>query len=357
MPRITTIHTPAEIKNYAINGAFDFWQEKVGNTTTVSAQTTHSGYMADMFAVNASGATSKSFTYVRSTDVPTFQQAGFAATYSGLFTNTTGISLVAADLIQPFQYIMEGYDYAKLHGKAITVGFWFKASIAGTYSIAFRNAAVNRSYVTTFTASANTWEFKSVSLTLDNQGTWAFDNSQGLYITIAGNTGSTYQTSTLNAWQTGNFVSTNTATTWANTSGATIRMALFSITEGSFGFGATGFQRAGKTLQQELAMCQRYYEKSYQLSDAPAASTNVGTHGIRGITGAPWLISKFSVEKRVAPSITYYDWVGNINKVRFNGTDNSALNGSLSIGSSGFSLISSTSVSEAFYQWVADSRL
>ena len=312
MPRIQNIHQPSEIKNFAINGALDFWQEKVGTTTTVNTATTQFAWSSDMFKYYSQGATNKNYSLVRSTDVPTSAQSGFASTYSCLFTMITGIASPASnDIVYPLLYIMEGLDYAKIHGKPVTIGFWLKGSIAGTYSVALQNSANTRSYVTTVTLNnPNTWEFKTISLTLDSSGTWAFDTTSGLNLIVGAITGSTYQTATLNQWQAGNFIMATTATNYQATSGATLRWTQVSIVEGSLGFGPTGFQRAGKTVQQELALCQRYYEKSYLLEDTIGTITLNGAHwwnGI-GVINRPFTEIYFKVSKRVAPTtVTVYN--------------------------------------------------
>jgi hypothetical protein len=83
---------------------------------------------------------------------------------------------------------------------------------------------------------------------------------------------------------------------------------------------ASAYSPNAATFQGELAACQRYYEKSYNVDVAPGTSTDngqvvwafVGTT----ITGTMLGYRAFSVIKRGAPTITLYDPVGNINKVR-----------------------------------------
>lgn len=298
MAKIAAVHVPAELKNHFINGGLDIWQEKAGTTTTVNTATTTLTKFADMFAINSQGATSKNYSVVRSTDVPTFAQSGYQSTYSELFTMLTGIaSPAASDWVSPCQYSMEGLDYQKLHSKTVTFGLWVKASIAGTYSFALGNAAGNRSYVTTFTMNgAATWEFKAITVTLDNTGTYNFDTGTGLLIYIASVTGSTFQTSTLNQWQAGTFFAASTGTNWQGTTNATFQVAQLSLLEGSLGLGPTGFARVGKDYQQELAMCLRYYWKSGANSVLCAGEFNTTT-AVRGIIQYP-------VQMRTTPSLS-----------------------------------------------------
>lgn len=376
MAKILSVHTPTEMKNLAINGAFDFWQEKLGTTTTVNTATQTSGYIADMIKYGSGGPSVKNYSVVRSTDVPTPDQSGFDAVYSTLFTQITGIPTLAVnDYIEPFYYVMEGYDYSNIHGKKVTYSFWTKSSVAGTYSFSLRNSSSNRSYVTTYTVNqANTWEFKSITVQMDTQGTWDFSNLLGVRVDC-GTLGNTALTSTLNQWQTGNFAIATTATNWAATSGATIRFAMFSIVEGTLGFGPKGFQRAGKSIQQELAMCQRYYEKSYSLDVIPSTATlfaagilNSG-NAIQGGTTSTTLMEAsyvFKVEKR-GPSpllnITFYDHLNTANTIsRINSNiinnGGQTVNGVV-VGTSGGRVASNSgpAATSLYFHYIADARL
>lgn len=312
--------TPEDIassKNIIINGAFDFWQRVAGNTTTVNTSTNQNAYAADRSDYQSSGATTKNYSIVRSSNIPTFTQSGFESTYSYLFTMITGIaSPVAADYVLPIGTRIEGLDYAKIHGQTVTYSFWFNASLTGTYSVAFRSSAANRSYVTTFTQNnANTWEFKSITLILDTTGAYNFDNTLGLEIELAGYGGSSITTSTLNTWQTGTFAVASTATNYQATSGATIRVAQVSLVLG-LGIGTYGFTRSG-SIADELLKCQRYYEKSYDVFVAPGTVTSTNTTFMIPVidTGGSFNTTRtfagsggaFKATKRALPTVTFYN--------------------------------------------------
>lgn len=70
----------------------------------------------------------------------------------------------------------------------------------------------------------------------------------------------------------------------------------------------------------ELAQCQRYYEKSYELGTAPGTASNfAGTATTRRSTSAETVTSfsiRFSVNKRATPKITWYSPMGAINSIR-----------------------------------------
>jgi len=309
MAKLLGIHIPAVLKNHATNGALDFWQDKLGTTTTVNTATTTTTFYADMFKAISVGATTKNYSIVRSTDVPSLAQSGFQSVYSSLFTMITGIgSPAAGDRVTPAIYVMEGYDYEKLHTKTITFGLWVKASVAGTYSFALGNGAGDRSYVTTFTVNGgSTWEFKTITITLDQTGTWLFDNTGQLWIYIGTVAGSTYTTSSLNQWQAGFFLAASGATNWQGTNGATLQIAQFSIVEGPLGFGSKGFARKGDSIQSELSACERYLQSPGKSTDQ--TNTAFGS-GFAATTTSSIHYIKFSVPMRAQPSliVTPGDW-------------------------------------------------
>jgi hypothetical protein len=199
---------------------------------------------------------------------------------------------------------MEGNDYAKIHGKVVTFSFWVKASIAGTYSFVLANSTQSRNYTTTFTVSgANTWEFKSLTVQLDSSGTWNFDNTTGLWIQIGCVGGSSVSTSNLNQWTSPGSViyAASGVTNYQATTGATLRFAQMSVVEGSLGVGSTGFLRAADSVEGELSLCQRYYEKTYDVDTPPGTITGTGQFAVfaPNTTGANIYITwPFSVTKR-----------------------------------------------------------
>jgi hypothetical protein len=68
---------------------------------------------------------------------------------------------------------------------SISFGFWVKAHRTGNYSGSLRNSSKARSYPFTFAVnSADTWEFKTVTVAGDTSGTWLTDTGVGLYLNI-----------------------------------------------------------------------------------------------------------------------------------------------------------------------------
>jgi hypothetical protein len=261
-PRIDNLNS---YNNMIIGGNFDFWQR--GTSFTAVA---NNAYTADRWQYTKVGAMVGNIT--RSTDVPTVAQSGFASQFSLLYTITTVDSSIAAGEVSLLNYKIEGSNYALIHGgQSARLQFWVKSSVTGTYGVALRNNAVNRSYVTTIAINAaNTWERKTIDFTTDTAGTWLLDNSTGLQISIVLDSGTDFRTSTLNSWQNGNFVAGSTQANFSATNGATFQLAQVMLVPGSFASTAElTFKRAGRTIQQELQMCQRYYVQPRDLGDRP----------------------------------------------------------------------------------------
>ena len=191
---------------------------------------------------------------------PTISQSSVAPsgfTNSFLYTNGTGAAPTSAQLIAFDQYI-EGLNCADLEfGSAsaatVTVSFWVRASVTGTYAVSLANSDINRSYVATYTINAaNTWEQKSVTIAGDTSGTWLKTNGIGIAVRFAVGGGSGVQT-TAGAWQTGNFFTTSACTNLTATSGATFYITGVQLEAGSV---ATPFER--RPYGTELQLCLRY---------------------------------------------------------------------------------------------------
>ena len=362
MPRIQGIHTPSSAKNLAINGALDFWQEKLNTTTTINTATPGTVWIADMVRASHAGSSTKNFSVVRSTDVPTPAESGFDSVFSSLWTQLTGLaSPSTTDILNPFLYSMEGYDYAQIHGKKATFGFWIKGSVAGTYGFSLRNENSDRTYRTTFAINQpNTWEFKSITVQMDTQGTWNLTNGRGVLVAIGSTGGTSVSAAPSTSWNADGLNVVSGVTNWTGTTNATLRIAMFSIVEGSLGFGAKGFQRANGVIEQEFIACQRYYRTNYDgvLPGAVGAGGRVSVSSTDTGNSLPGVL--FGTPMRAAPTVTLYsNGTGATPRVRrYNGATDVVVSG-VSVTSLAFHDIAATLAANAQYDYmfVADARL
>jgi hypothetical protein len=235
-------------KNYIINGAMMISQEN-----GATAGTTNGYYPVDMCQMSFSNAGTQ-----------TSQQV--ASVTPGGSPNRLRITATAADAsvgsadFGLIDHPIEGLRIADLRfgsasAKTITIQFGVKAP-AGTYCVALRNGTPNRSYVAEYVISggeANTDVVKSVTVALDQTGTWATDNTVGVRVSWILMAGSTFQT-TANAWAAGNFLGSSNQFNFMGTAGNTFELFDVSLTEGSV---APPFMVPDYVT--ELALCRRYY--------------------------------------------------------------------------------------------------
>ena len=158
------------------------------------------------------------------------------------------------------QQRIEGYNtsdlnWGTLNAKSITVSFWVKSSLTGTFSGAVRNSdGFGRGYVFEYTVGvADTWEYKSLSLVGDTEGTWATDNNKSIELGFSLGAGSDFYASA-GAWNPTNDFATSGSNNLVQTSGATFYITGVQLEEGTV---ATPFEH--RPYGTELALCQRYY--------------------------------------------------------------------------------------------------
>jgi hypothetical protein len=238
-------------KNRIINGAMVIDQRNAGASVTPN-----SSYTLDRWA-SINSQTSK-FT-VQQNAASVTPPAGFA-NYLGV-TSSSAYSIAAGDYFAIYQPI-EGFNTSDLafgtaSAATVTLSFWVRSSLTGTFGGALKNGAANRSYPFTYTISvANTWEQKSVTIAGDTSGTWVgATNGTGLSVQIGLGVGSTFS-GTAGSWQGSNLISATGATSVVGTNGATFYITGVQLEKGST---ATSFDY--RPYGTELFLCQRYYSE------------------------------------------------------------------------------------------------
>ena len=340
-------------KNHIINGNFDIWQEATSFAVAASDV-----YLADMWEYTVGGRDQYAATISRSTDVPTIAQAGEVLNYSLLVTTTTKETALAVDEQFSLTTKILGYNVNRFVGQTITISFHVKCSIAGTYVLFLSSGGTDRNFVKTFTIdSANTWEAKSITLTMDDQtnGTWNNTNGIGLIVGIALSMGSNFD-GTDNTWASSNARSVVTATnTFITTAASTIRLAGVKFVEGN----ATKIAQR-RTISEELALAKTYYKKSYSDGVDPGASTQVGAVLFKASGTAHTQPVYLATDMRAKPSVTVYSTTGasgKWRKITATAADETATAGN--IGTSSFSSANAATTDQQDYgfHFVADARL
>jgi hypothetical protein len=282
-------YTPTESnmagRNRIINGDMRIDQRNAGASVSMTAS---SPYILDRWRFWANGdGGSATYTVQQSSTAP----AGF--TNSCVITQTASYSPTGANYNIFAQYI-EGNNVADLgwgtaNAKTVTLSFWVRSSLTGTFGGVVSNASQARSYPFTYTiSSADTWEYKTITVPGDTSGTWLTTNGIGLEVYWQLGVGPSYL-GTAGAWAGAAYLGATGATQITATNGATLYITGVQLEAGSV---ATPFEH--RQYGQELALCQRYYEK---FGDGCPLSLQTST--------SYQLSARFLVEKRATPTFLH----------------------------------------------------
>ena len=236
-------------RNRIINGDMRIDQRNAGASVTLNGG---ESYSTDRFACG--DVTDGSFTAQQVSDAP----AGFINSLKCTITSAD-TSLTTNQSAYVYQTV-EGLNIADLawgtaSATTITLSFWVKSSLTGTFGGALRNSAANRAYPFTYAISAsNTWEQKTVTIAGDTSGTWLTTNGVGINLQFSLGAGPD-RLGTAGAWNANNNVGATGQVQVIGTNGATWQITGVQLEAGSV---ATPFEH--RQYGQELALCQRYFE-------------------------------------------------------------------------------------------------
>jgi hypothetical protein len=298
----------------------DMWVDQHCCGTSVAAPGSDAVFCPDRFMAFNSVATSRfnvgqNYPAAITTKPPGFQY------FLGVQSTSAYTPVAAAQLV--IQHGIEAYAVSDLGfgaagAQSVTVSFWARSSLTGNFSFALFSpntvtTGVYRVYVTTYSLpTANTWTKIVITIPGDttNPAAWPLVGlGPGLYLGFDLGSGSSIQTSTLNAWQTtAAFVATSGVKLCA-TNGANWAITGLKLEAGSV---ATAFPV--EDLARKLARCQRYFNKTYNMAEIPGSGSRIGSslEVFTGPTAMPAttaycsLIWAYPVPMMVAPTITLY---------------------------------------------------
>jgi hypothetical protein len=329
-------------KNRIINGAMVIDQRNAGASVT---PTTNFTYTVDRWVAGL----------IQSSKFSVQQNAGSVTPPAG-FTNYLGITSLSAYSVTSTDYFninqfIEGFNWADLgfgtaNAQTVTLSFWVRSSLTGTFGGVLANSAGSRAYPFTYTiSSANTWEQKTVTIAGDTTGTWVgATNGIGARLWISLGTGSSFAT-TAGAWAAGNYVAPTGATSVVGTNGATFYITGVQLEKGST---ATSFDY--RPYGTELALCQRYFEKS--VNQGTSITKNAETSFFATVSSTTvansvtYVTQRYVVTKRTAPTVLVYPYTTATNTARISndgGTDLAANSAFVNAVSDSFFSVSNTS--------------
>ena len=298
-------------RNRIINGAMVIDQRNAGASVSVNPSNTLYMCVDRWYGYAYPSGTTGAYTLQQKSDTPPANFSNYLRA-----TVTTARTLTSTDYFAIEQRI-EGYNIADLacgtsNAKSFTVSFWVRSNLIGQYSVSSYGSSAGLPIAYTIN-QANTWEYKTLTFPSVTSATFSASsttNGQGMVLVWALGMPSSYSgaSGTLgsNFWAaTGNV---NLMATVGNT---------IDITGVQLEAGTTASPFEYRQYGTELALCQRYYCKSYQQSVAPATSTTLGVTGVIAST-ASLLVGGFNtwpVTMRTTPTVTIYSQIGTSGKL------------------------------------------
>lgn len=285
---------PVAGTNILINGGMELDREHSGSAVAISNSV--SRYVVDQWEVG--------YIHTAGTAVFSANQNAIPGTAPGNnLTNglriiaTTGLTTPSSGDYAAAWQPVEGYRWEKLNygtsiARPVSFGFYVYSTVTGTASVAIRNAATTRSYVTNFTVTAaNTLQWVVVTIPGDQAGTWNGGFNQAANIVWCFASGTAFKT-TANTWTTGNFFATSANTNFFSTNGNQVIVTGATLVQGSY---MPPVARAGLLLRstdEDLRLSQRYYE---QVATIVRDQNSTGFH-------SQWI--SFVATKRVSPTVS-----------------------------------------------------
>jgi len=277
-------------KNRLINGNMTISQRNGTSAVTIDGG---ASYTLDRYLCQDN--TDGSYTVAQSSTAPT----GFINSLLVTITGTDS-SLTTTQFGRIVQRI-EGLNIADLgwgtaSAKTVTLSFWVRSSVTGTFSGTLVNDSGNRVYAFTYTInSANTFEYKTITIAGDTSGTWLTTNGTGIELNLSIGAGPD-RTVAAGSWGTSLAYAATGQTNLFATNGATFYLTGCQLEVGST---ATSFDY--RPYGTELALCQRYFYRNTAVDDALTVFGNALT---TGATSA-FVNINLPVSMRAQPTITF----------------------------------------------------
>jgi hypothetical protein len=244
-------------RNLIINGAM-----QVAQRGTSFSNPTANQYMLDRWFMGGNP-----------TNLTVTQQSN--VTVNGTISKTMRLDASGVSNFDVYQAV-EDWEY--LSNKTVTMSFWYRTNIDGVVLRQYNTATRD-----TLPTTNGAWQYRATTFSM---GTLQ-SNPRG-----AG-------TATLGFW---------------NSAASVVNGSYFEVTQVQLEAGDTATPFEHRSFGQELALCQRYFEKSFAIDTAPQNGLGPITNGTiyaNGIVayttgGARTPQFKFSVTKRAAPTIVFY---------------------------------------------------
>ena len=306
-------------KNRIINGAMVIDQRNAGASVAITGS---NQYTLDRWQAFNTQASKFSVQQNAGSVTP---PSGFSKYYGA--TSSSAYSVLTGDIFGIVQ-VIEGFNMADLawgtaNAQAITLSFRVYSSLTGTFGGSITNGALNYSYPFTYSIpTANTWTTISVTIAGDTTGTWV-GATNGVAVKIWFSLGSgSSGLNTAGAWVGANSYSATGAVSPITTNSATFYITGVQLEKGST---ATSFDY--RPFGTELNLCQRYFEKSYNIGTVAGTSTNTNKGSYVTATGNVFWrwTQNYRVSKRIDSTFLIFSTTGASGNVRLNNASDLAV--------------------------------
>jgi hypothetical protein len=305
--------SPLNGRNMIINGDMQLFQRATGATAATGGYHTADRWRT---SENSDGAYTSEKHAMSLAEINTTGHSSAIA----LNVTTADGTIAAAQLGGIFQRIeaqnCQHLQWGTAAAKDVTLSFWVKSKIAGDYYVMLQKSDSTSYYINKeYTINdADTWEHKTITVTPTSGSTTlitgaggiiANDNGIGINVYFVLFAGSNFHATT-NTWATAEDYATSDQVNWMSSTDNDFYLTGVQFEAGSV---ATPFEY--RSFGDELAKCQRYYEKNHG-----------GCTNVNNISYSAWNIS-FAVHKRAAGTTSIHSTLNDA-------ADNAQVNGTSS---------------------------
>jgi hypothetical protein len=325
-----------------VNGSMDVSQES--GTTVVVMPTSGSHYIVDGTTCN----------FVHASAQFRCQQVALSGAVPGFVNSaqcwvSVAMASAAAANYAGMVHFIEGFRMQRLcwgtsSAMPLSVGFWIYPSFTGKMYLAVRNADASRSYLCGFDVTGGVWQYSTFTIPGETSGVWTVGNTAAISIWILGACGSNYY-GTDKVWNNTNCLATAAIGNQFSTVGSGFNITGLVAIPGIELPSAQRLPLIARSIDQELPLSKRYYERNDGVLDSAMWSGNT-------TSGSTYYIhTRFQVRKRAAPAMT----LTSLGTAGFPATQ--SMDG---VDQEGFqvSSVANASANSSYYEtaWIADAR-
>jgi hypothetical protein len=331
-------------RNRIINGDMRIDQRNAG--ANVSTSTPNDYYITDRWIIQ-NRASAGVVDAEQDTEAPTGFTNSLKLTVTTIDNSLTGVeTFITEQRIEGLN--IDDLAWGTASAKTVTLSFWVRSSVTGQHGGALlASTQTSASYPFAYTInSADTWEYKTITVPGPTIGTWLTTNGVGMRVRFSLGTNSTYQ-NPAGSWVAARSDSSTGSVNVLETLNATWYITGVQLEVGSV---ATPFER--RPYGTELALCQRYYEKT--LSQGTTSASGQTSGALIGIASSTTNIAAqwtFKQTKRATPTLTLSSFNGtagswaNISNIDF------AVTQPWGVGDNGFARLDSTGMTGGAFYW------